>query len=70
MRVVVSGPGGAGKSTFALRLAERTGAEWVEIDKLFWQPGLTPLAIPEWERRQVEIFRGRALDRRWRPRSV
>jgi adenylate kinase family enzyme len=58
VRVVVLGPGGAGKSTFARRLAERTGAEWIEIDKLFWQPGLAPMAIPEWEERQVEIFRG------------
>ena len=58
MRVVVLGPGGAGKSTFARRLADRAGAEWIEIDKLFWQPGLSPLPISEWERRQVEIFRG------------
>jgi adenylate kinase family enzyme len=58
MRVVVLGPGGAGKTTFARRLAARTGAELVEIDNVFWQPGLVPLSLAEWERRQVDIFAG------------
>lgn len=40
MRVVVLGPGGSGKSLFARQLADVTGASWIEIDKIFWQPGL------------------------------
>lgn len=58
VRVVVLGPGGAGKSTFSRQLAVATGARWIEIDKLFWQAGLVPLAAAEWEQRQEEIFRG------------
>ncbi len=58
VRVVVVGPGGAGKSTFARQLAAATGAQWIEIDKMFWQAGLTPLAAEEWEALQEETFGG------------
>jgi adenylate kinase family enzyme len=58
VRVVVLGPGGAGKSTFSRQLAAATGAEWIEIDALFWQPGLTPLTLPEWQALQERTFRG------------
>ena len=51
IRVLVVGPGGAGKSTFARQLAATTGASWIEIDKMFWRAGLTPLAAKEWEAR-------------------
>lgn len=60
VRVVVLGPGGAGKSTFARQLAAATGAAWIEIDKIFWQAGLKPLSIQEWEALQAEAFRGDA----------
>jgi adenylate kinase family enzyme len=58
VRVVVLGPSGAGKTTFARQLAKATGATWIEIDKIFWQPGLTPLTAQEWEALQEETFRG------------
>jgi shikimate 5-dehydrogenase len=44
-RVVVVGAGGAGKSVFAARLGEATGLPVVELDKIFWRPGL--LAIDD-----------------------
>ncbi len=38
-RVLVIGCSGAGKSTFAKKLAERTGLPLVHLDQLYWQPG-------------------------------
>ena len=39
-RVIIVGPGAAGKSTLAVRLAEITGIPVIELDTLFWRPGL------------------------------
>jgi adenylate kinase family enzyme len=44
MRVVVLGPGAAGKSTFARSVAEATGVKYVELDAVFWSPELQPMA--------------------------
>jgi adenylate kinase family enzyme len=38
-RVLVMGCSGAGKSTFARRLADKLGLPFVPIDRIFWQPG-------------------------------
>ena len=38
-RVLVIGPGGAGKSTLARALGERTGLPVVHLDREYWQPG-------------------------------
>lgn len=38
-RVAVVGTSGAGKSTFARRLAEQADSACVELDSLFWNPG-------------------------------
>lgn len=38
-RVVVVGPPGAGKSTFACQLATRTQLPLIHLDQLLWQPG-------------------------------
>lgn len=38
-RVLVVGPGGAGKSTFAVRLGRRSGLPVVHLDREYWQPG-------------------------------
>ena len=42
------GAGGAGKSVFATRLGEATGLPVVELDKIFWRPGLLPISQDEW----------------------
>jgi len=39
---VILGPGGAGKSFFAARLAQITGLPLVELDGLFWNGDLAP----------------------------
>src|SRR5947207_13672863 len=38
-RVLVMGCSGAGKSTFARKLADGLGLPFVSLDQLFWQPG-------------------------------
>lgn len=43
-RVVVLGPRASGKSTLAMRLGEIAGLPVIELDKVFWQPGLTATA--------------------------
>jgi adenylate kinase family enzyme len=60
-RILVLGPGGAGKSTFA-RLAEAaTGIPHVELDTVFWSAGLEPLAPERW----VEVQERLVQPRRW-----
>ncbi|MFK7898926.1 MAG: AAA family ATPase [Myxococcota bacterium] len=50
-RVAVVGTSGAGKSTFARRLAERTGSTYVELDSLFWNPGWKTTGTEEFSNR-------------------
>lgn len=57
-RVLIIGSGGAGKSTMARRLGEKTGLEVIHLDKLFWNPGWVPTAKDEWR----EVVR-RALEK-------
>src|ERR1700676_1563769 len=56
-RVVILGPGGSGKSTVAMHLGEITGLRVIELDKVFWQPGLVATPRDQWaevQRRLVE----------------
>lgn len=50
--MVVLGPGASGKSTFAIRLGEITGLPVIELDKIFWRPGLVATPPEEWARLQ------------------
>jgi adenylate kinase family enzyme len=47
-RVLVIGPGGAGKSTFATRLGERLNLDVKHLDKFHWQPGWQAPAKDDW----------------------
>jgi hypothetical protein len=47
-RVVILGPGGAGKTTFAYALGKATGLPVIALDKHFWRPGLTATPTDEW----------------------
>ena len=49
-RVIIIGCGGAGKSTLARQLGEKTGLPVVHLDKLFWLPG--------WVERERKEFDG------------
>jgi hypothetical protein len=55
-RVLVLGPGGAGKSTLAARLGRATGLPVIELDRVFWTPELDPTPKPEWVARQIELM--------------
>jgi adenylate kinase family enzyme len=60
-RVVILGRGGAGKSTLALRLGEITGLPVIELDKIFWRPGLIATPRDEWVEAQQKMVR----EERW-----
>lgn len=57
-RVVVAGPGGAGKSTLAQVLGARLGLPVVHLDRHFWKPGWAPTPEPQWRRIQERLFAG------------
>ena len=48
-RVMIIGCGGAGKSTLAKRLGEKTGLPVVHLDQIWWAPG-------NWEHLSREEF--------------
>ncbi|SRR6266481_3118333 len=57
-RVLVIGSGGAGKSRFAVRLAERTDLPLIHLDALYWKPGWTEPSKEEWVEKVDELTRG------------
>jgi adenylate kinase family enzyme len=54
-RVVIVGPGAAGKSALAARLGEMTGLPVIELDKHFWRPGLTATPRDQWAAIQRQL---------------
>lgn len=60
-RVMVIGSPGAGKSTFARRLASLTGLPLRHLDAEFWLPGWTERDPAEWRDKQA----GLVADDRW-----
>jgi adenylate kinase family enzyme len=59
-RIVILGPGGAGKSTLAPELGLRLQIPVIELDKEFWTPDLQPMPLDEWRLRQRELAEGAA----------
>jgi adenylate kinase family enzyme len=55
-RVLVIGSGGAGKSTFASQLGERTGLPVIHLDALFWRAGWRETPREEWAARVEELL--------------
>lgn len=49
-RILIIGPGGAGKSTLARRLGERLGLEVFHLDKFYWRQGWVEPSRDEWLR--------------------
>ena len=56
-KVLVIGSGGAGKTTLARRIAERTGLPLIHLDALFWKPGWVETPNEEWDAIMVELCR-------------
>ncbi len=54
-RVIIVGPGAAGKSTLAACLGEITRLPVIELDKLFWRPGLAPTPREQWAAVQRQL---------------
>ena len=59
-RVIVTGLAGAGKSTFALALAAKTGLPVIHLDLQFWKPGWVAPSETEWRERQCAVLAGDA----------
>ena len=57
-RVAIVGPGGAGKSTFARALGDRTGLPVIHLDHHFWQPGWVETERDAWRRTQAVLLAG------------
>lgn len=53
-RILIVGSCGAGKSTFARKLHERTGLELVHLDQEYW--------LPNWTRPEREDFRQKVAE--------
>jgi|ERR1700758_1317652 hypothetical protein len=56
-RVIIIGPGASGKSTLAVQLGEITGLPVIELDKLFWRPGLVETPRDQWIELQQNLVR-------------
>lgn len=56
-RVLLIGPGGAGKSTLASRVAERTGLPLIHLDALYWRPGWQATPEQDWRVQVTQLTR-------------
>lgn len=54
-RILVLGSGGAGKTTFAKQLAEKTGLPAIHLDLHFWSSGWVETSRDEWIPRVIEL---------------
>jgi len=59
-RVIVTGLAGAGKSTFSLALAAKTGLPVIHLDLQFWKPGWVAPSETEWREKQSAVLAGDA----------
>jgi len=60
VKILVIGSGGSGKTTFARRLAARTGLPLIHLDALFWRPGWDPTPPAQWHAQVEELVRREA----------
>lgn len=55
-RVLVIGPGGAGKSTLARRLGQVLSLEVIHLDRFYWKPGWIEPAKVDWQATVEELL--------------
>ncbi|HXG98297.1 MAG TPA: hypothetical protein VNJ06_14435 [Gemmatimonadales bacterium] len=60
VKILVIGSGGSGKTTFARRLAARTGLPLIHLDALYWRPGWDPTPPAQWQAQVEELVRREA----------
>jgi adenylate kinase family enzyme len=60
-RVVILGRGASGKSTLARRLGAITALPVIELDKIFWRPGLAAIPRDQW----VSVQQKLVAEDRW-----
>lgn len=65
-KVLVIGPGGAGKSVLANRLGELLNLEVLHLDKFYWRPGWIEMPKTEWLKTVEELVGARLLDHGWK----
>ena len=58
MRYLVIGTSGAGKSTFAKRLAHKIHASYIELDSRYWGPGWQAVPPEQFKHSVVEATQG------------
>ncbi len=56
-RIAIIGPGGAGKSTLARQMGEKTGLPVVHLDAVYWHEGWTETPKDVWEQKVREMTR-------------
>lgn len=54
-RVLVVGIPGGGKTTLAMKLAEKTGLPLIELDQVFWRPGWKVTPRDEWRMKLTQM---------------
>ena len=59
-RILVIGSGGSGKTTFAQRLAQRSGLPLIHLDSLYWHPGWQATPADTWREKVHELLRADA----------
>jgi adenylate kinase family enzyme len=56
-KILVIGSGGAGKSTFSVRLGKLLNIEVIHLDVLYWCPGWVETPKPEWREKVGELVK-------------
>jgi len=54
-KIIIIGPGGAGKSTLSKRLAKKLRIPVIHLDTLYWKEGWVETPLSEWEKIQTEL---------------
>ncbi|MEM6725395.1 MAG: DNA topology modulation protein [Bacteroidota bacterium] len=56
-RIIIIGPGGAGKSTLAAQIHKKTGLPLIHLDAHYWHPNWTESEASVWEAKVRELIK-------------